>query len=418
MEASFSLILSKITLSDIFKEKRAGLRILFVGLPDNIHTARWINQLSDQGWDNYLFPAGSGVLRPDINFKNVTIYGVSSFRPKELDRTARVKGLWPLRKGASTLSHKASRFYSGWLASMIRLLKPDIVHSLEFQHAGYLTLEAKNKSKGTFPPWIVSNWGSDIYLFGRLAEHVERIRGVLSACDYYHSECHRDVALARGFGFAGEVLPVLPGAGGLDVARIQQYRQPGLTSARRLIALKGYQHWAGRALVGLRAIELCADVLKGYRVAIYLTSPDVKIAAELVSQSTGIPIDLIPLCPHEDILKLHGQARISIGLSISDALSTSAIEAMAMGSFPIQSNTCCIEELAKDGESVLLVPPDDPQAVAAAIRHAATNDELVDRAAEINNRLIATHLDKSVIQPQVIMMYHKVAAESRLRNRI
>jgi len=418
MEASFSLILSKITLSDIFKEKRAGLRILFVGLPDSIHTARWINQLSDQGWDNYLFPAGSGVLRPDINFKNVTIYGVSSFRPKELDRTARVKGLWPLRKGASTLSHKASRFYSGWLASMIRLLKPDIVHSLEFQHAGYLTLEAKNKFKGTFPPWIVSNWGSDIYLFGRLAEHVEKIRGVLSACDYYHSECQRDVGLAREFGFTGEALPVLPGAGGLDVARIQQFRQPGLTSTRRLIALKGYQHWAGRALVGLRAIELCADVLKGYRVAIYLASPDVRIAAELVSQSIGIPIDFIPLCPHEDILKLHGQARISIGLSISDALSTSAVEAIAMGSFPIQSNTSCIDEWLTDGESALLVNPEDPHEVAVAIRRAVSDDELVNHAAHINSQVVAERLDYAVIQPQVIMMYRKVAAEARLRNRI
>ncbi len=418
MEASFSLILSKITLSDIFKEKRAGLRILFVGLPDSIHTARWINQLFDQGWDNHLFPAGSGVLRPDINFKNVTIYGVSSFRPKELDRTARVKGLWPLRKGASTLNHKAGRFYSGWLASLIRWLKPDIVHSLEFQHAGYLTLEAKNRFKGSFPPWIVSNWGSDIYLFGRLAEHVEKIRGVLSACDYYHSECQRDVGLAREFGFAGEVLPVLPGAGGLDVAQIQQFRQPGLTSARRLIALKGYQHWAGRALVGLRAIELCADVLKGYRVAIYLTSPDVKIAAELVSQSTGIPIDLIPLCPHEDILKLHGQARISIGLSISDALSTSAVEAIAMGSFPIQSNTSCIDEWLTDGESALLVNPEDPHEVAMAIRRAVSDDELVNHAAHINSQVVAERLDYAVVQPQVIAMYRKVAAEARLRNRI
>jgi glycosyltransferase involved in cell wall biosynthesis len=179
--------------------------------------------------------------------------------------------------------------------------------------------------------------------------------------------------------------------------------------------LKGYQGWAGRALVGLRAIELSADALKGYRVAVYLAGQDVRIAAELVAQSTGIPIEIVPHSPHEDILRLHGQARISIGLSISDAVSTSLLEAMVMGSFPIQSNTSCADEWIRCGETGLLVHPEDPEAVAAAIRRAVTNDALVDHAAEINARLAAERLDQSVIQPQVIAMYDKVAAQGKRR---
>ena len=60
---------------------------------------------------------------------------------------------------------------SAWLASVIRWLKPDIIHSQEIQHAGYLTLEARSKFGGRFPKWIVANWGSDICLYGRLPEH-------------------------------------------------------------------------------------------------------------------------------------------------------------------------------------------------------------------------------------------------------
>jgi len=55
------------------------------------------------------------------------------------------------------------------------------------------------------------------------------------------------------------------------------------------------------------------------------------IAAELLAKSSGLPIDIIPRVPHEQMLCLHGQARVSIGLSISDALSTSALEAMVKG---------------------------------------------------------------------------------------
>jgi len=328
----------------------------------------------------------------------------------------RLRGIWPLRFGSSFVSLSQFKFFPSWvnrstcLAWLIRWLRPDIVHSLEIQHAGYSTLEAKSKFGKGFPPWIVSNWGSDIYLFGRLLEHREKIRAVLSNCDYYISECHRDVALARDFGFKGNVLPVLPGGGGFDLKRMQQWKQPGRASDRRVILLKGYQHWAGRALVGIRAIELCADVLRDYRVAVYSTSPDVRIAAELAAHSTGLQIEIVPQGPHEEMMRLHGKARISIGLSISDAISTSLLEAMIMGSFPIQSNTSCGDEWVQDGETGLLVAPENPQEVAAAIRRAISDDRLVDNAVEINLRTAAERLDLSVIQPQVIAMYQRIAA--------
>jgi hypothetical protein len=44
------------------------------------------------------------------------------------------------------------------------------------------------------------------------------------------------------------------------------------------------------------------------------------------------------------------------------------------------------------------------------IRRAVTDDALVDRAAEINARLVAERLDRSVIQPQVIATHEQMAA--------
>jgi glycosyltransferase involved in cell wall biosynthesis len=143
--------------------------------------------------------------------------------------------------------------------------------------------------------------------------------------------------------------------------------------------------------------------------------PDVKIAAELVAQSTGIPIEIVPCCSHEDMLRLQGRARVSIGLSISDAISTSLLEAMVMGSFPIQSNTSCADEWLQNGKTGLLVHPEDPEAVAAAIRHAVSDDALVDHAADVNTRLVAERLDYSMIRSQVIAMYENVAANAYLK---
>jgi glycosyltransferase involved in cell wall biosynthesis len=176
--------------------------------------------------------------------------------------------------------------------------------------------------------------------------------------------------------------------------------------------LKGYQDWHGRALFGLRAIALCADILKDYQIAIYSANPDVIIAAELLTKSSGIPIEVIPHCSHDDILRLHGRARIYLGLAISDGISISSIEAMAMGAFPIQSSTSCCNEWIVDGETGIIVPPEDPEVIAVAIRKAVSDDRLVNRAAEMNARVARERLDQAVIKPQVIAMYEKIAAEA------
>jgi len=387
------------------------MRILFVAMANSVHTTRWINQLTDLGWDIHLFPVEDWGIHPEL--RNLTVHNFLFRRPSGLDRSVRVVGSWPFPRTSGLARRIVKRFAPSWLdrklARTIRILKPDIIHSLEIQHAGYLTLASHEHFGGRFPTWIVTNWGSDIFLFGRLSEHVEKIKAVLSACDYYDCECHRDVELARVFGFKGEVLPVLPNTGGFDIERMHQFRQPGPASARRLIVLKGYQGWAGRALVGLRAIELSADALKGYRVAVYLAGEDVRISAELVSKSTGIPIDIVPHSSHEDMLRLHGRARVSIGLSISDAASTSMLEAMVMGSFPIQSCTACADEWIKDGVTGLIVPSEDPELIAAAISRAVSDDALVDCAAELNTQIARERMDYRLIQHQVIAMYEKVA---------
>ena len=389
------------------------MRILFVAMPNSIHTARWIKQLSGQPYDIHFFPSTRAAPHPDLSNVKFHLAGIVSrcvarlgsavLRHLKLEQKLRLKSV-PVIFNRSF-----------WLTQVIRMIKPDIIHSLEFQHAGYLTLIARKRLGDNFPTWIVTNWGSDIFLYARLAAHVDKIKAILSTCDYYSCECHRDVKLAEDMGLKGEVLPVLPNTGGFDLARITQLRKPGTTSSRRLIILKGYQGWVGRSLVALHAIERCEEVLRGYRVAIYLAREEVALAAELVSQSTGIAIEMIPPCSHDEMLSFFGQARIYIGLSISDAISTSLLEAMIMGAFPIQSCTSCADEWIENGKTGLIVPPEDPEIIAAAIRRAVTDDALVDSAAEENMRVATERLDRSIIQPQVIAMYEHVAAQAQAR---
>jgi glycosyltransferase involved in cell wall biosynthesis len=423
------------------------MRILFVAPGTSLHTVRWMNQLADSGIDVHLFPFEPYPLNPAL--ANVTVHHpVFRRRPfdrrdvqamgmvvkpippagwweslwpeQTFDRSVRQRGLWwPFRAGPHQIEARLARLFpaqlsrNARLASTIRRLKPDIVHSLEIVTAGYLTLAARAACGKDFPAWIVSNWGNDLNLYGQLAAHEPRLRQILGACGYYHAECARDVELARRFGFAGEALPVRSNAGPLDLDRILEFRQPGPPSARRLILLKGYQDGVGRALVALQALERIAGLLDGYRIAIFLASPPVRMAAELMSRRTGIPIELVPFSPHDDMMRLHGEARISLGISISDGIPTSLVEAMAMGSFPIQSDSSCASEWITHGSTGLIVSGEDPQDVADAVRIAITDDALVDGAAERNGTVIRDRLDAGPVRIEVVQIYKTIAEEHR-----
>ena len=387
--------------------------LLLVAIPNSIHTARWIAQIGDQGWDIHLFPSLIGAPHPQI--ENFTFHHALHREWFSSSRRQPHPGIALLARVTHAVQRKLlAGTFPNWrarqLAHAVRELRPDIVHSMEIQAAGYLTLAAKEILGTHFPPWIVTNWGSDIYLFGRMKQHQERIRRVLENCDYYSCECERDVALARAFGFTKTVLPVNPNSGGFDLDALEPVRRQVSTADRRIIMLRGYQGWAGRALVGLRALERCQDALQGYRVVIYSAAASVVMAAELFTYRTGIPTRILPAgTPHADMLAFHAQARASIALSIGDAISTSLLEAMVMGSFPIQSSTACADEWVEHGFGGLIVPPEDPDAVAAAIRTALSDDALVNRAAEVNWQVAQARLDGAALKQKAVDMYRGIA---------
>ena len=391
--------------------EKTQMRILFVAMIDSVHTARWISQVADQGWELYLFP----VLQkyPHAMLRNITVFGATARRAPYLDKSVRYirRASLPfyLDVQEGRIKHQIlNKHKEKALLRTIRSIKPDIIHTLEFQHAGYMALKAKKKMDGHFPTWIATNWGSDIFHFGKFAEHRQPIREVLQNCDYYSCECQRDIQLARDMGFQGQVLPVWPNAGGLKIEHAASFRQPGPVSNRKTIILKGYQGQFGRALVAFQAFRLCQNMLKDYTIIVYSASEETSAAARLFMHETGIAVQVAPKSTHEEILSLFGMARIYVGLSISDGISTSLLEAMVLGAFPIQSCTACADEWMEDGQNGLIVPPEDPAAIAAAIHCALSDDLMVDRASVINAQIVAQRLDYFAIQSQVIKMYGNI----------
>jgi len=389
------------------------LRILFVTLGESIHAARWIKHLAGQGWDIHVFPhsAYDGI-HPEL--QNLTFHTLVQ-RPGV--NTVRQTGLtWPLSRGRRKTTAALQRLdyfkQPARLARVIRKLQPDLVHSLEMQRCSYLTLAGRKQLNGDrLPPWIYSSWGSDIFFFGRRPDHEPKIREVLASCDYFIADCERDVHLAKDFGLRGEVFGVFPATGGFDLKRMRKLGFGVPVSSRKVIALKGYQdeEWGGRALNALEALRLSATHLRGFEAVIFSATSEVKSAAERLAKQTGIRISILPPSPSDEIAKLMGRARIAIGIGLTDGSPISLLEAMIMGAFPIQADTVSTTEWIRDGENGLLVPPEQPQTIAAAIQRALTDDQLVERAAELNSAIADQRLDQEKLRPQIIDMYRKAA---------
>lgn len=392
------------------------MKLLVVAMSNSVHTARWLSQIADQGWDIHLYPSYDvGQLHPGL--QNITVHQNYITHPVNHSNNVIQVGkdvrFEPLAFVLRLVTRKFfPKYYAIMLAKLIKEISPDLIHSLEMQGAGYLTLEAKKLLQGKFPKWIVTSWGSDMYYFGRFADHAKKINHLLTSCNYYHGECQRDVILAKKFGLTGTSLPVLPDSGGFDIKKIAKLRSDIKPSKRKNIMVKGYQGWAGRALTTLKALEECIEEIRGYRIIIYSSNLAVRIAAKKFYKKFHVPILIVPpKTKHDQMMSYFGQSRIAIGIGISDGISTMVLEAMAMGTFPIQSNTSCANEWIDNKKTGFLVPPDNISAIAAAIKKALSDDKLVNEASVLNYETVVKRLDQSKLNDEVVSIYKQIYEE-------
>jgi glycosyltransferase involved in cell wall biosynthesis len=396
------------------------MRILFVAFSENITTARWIDQLAGQGWDIHLFPS---IRRANhaLELHDLTLHDAGLWRPDGLDPTVRVAGLWPWGRGAYRVQQFLERC-TRWrrdraqvLARTIRRLRPDVVHTLEMQHAGYLMLDACRRLGERRPPWIYSSWGSDIAYFHRHQEHRTRIDAVLKTCDFLITDCERDRRLASEYDFRGRHLGVFPGGGGYDLAAMRARRRPGRVSARRTVAVKGYQseRYGGRALIALQAIQRCADALAGYRIVVYSAQTEsVFDVVRHIAATSAVQIEVVPRVPHGEVLDLIGRSRIHLAISETDGTPNAMLEAMIMGAFPVQSDTVSTAEWISDGVNGALVPPASLPAVETALRRALTEDVLMDDADRRNARLADERLVRREVAERVQSVYRALVGQT------
>jgi hypothetical protein len=376
-------------------------KVLVVAMLDSIHTARWLEQFTGQDIDFYLFPS-SPHRRIHNQTKQLTH---SNYNAKFV--VARGMGLLALPLTVLDLVFK-NQIRSRILRYIIDHsdAKFDIVHALETQHAGYMAEIALRNSRQK-PLFLLSVWGSDLYWFKQFKNHIARIRRVLLSTHQLILECTRDIQIAYEFGYTGKKPVLTPASGGFNVSAFELAAKSIQPSKRKMILVKGYMGFVGRADVALRVIEEMQNVLSGYSIVVYST--DVRSRRIIRRLQKKTTLKLLSYNKHQldhtSMLELFRNARMHIGISESDGMPGSLREAMLSGCFPIQSNTSCADEWVADGIDGFVVSVEDIPRIKKAIQSAIENSELIDIAAIRNREIAVSRLSSEKIQADIASLY-------------
>jgi len=374
-------------------------KILIIGMVNSVHLAGWISQFVDQPIDFVIFPSTQAQQAHPIieNLMNSKTNQMSvSLQPVFMRRHAFVLTVLDIPF--------KNRFRSHILRKLITEHSFDLIHVLELQHAGYLLLGTRLAPN--LPKVFVTNWGSDIYWFEQFPKHKTKIIQLLQIASYYSAECQRDIEIVKRLGYNGITMPVIPNRGGINLDEIPKSSLP--PSQRKKIMIKGYTGFVGQALIALKACELAAEHLRGYEIVIYSASTKSRIRSLKLRFLHKVNVRILEKqTPHVEMLQHFSEARIYMGISLSDGISTSLLEAMATGCYPIQTGTSCANEWLSDGVSGSIINNIDVQEVRATLENALKQDQLVDTAAELNKATAVRRISKNSVAPIAQKFYEQ-----------
>ncbi|HEY8187113.1 MAG TPA: glycosyltransferase family 4 protein [Pyrinomonadaceae bacterium] len=205
----------------------------------------------------------------------------------------------------------------------------------------------------------------------------------------------------------GDSLLLLPNPLDLDIYQFKQREQPQAT----LTWLRAF-HATYNPGLAPKVVALLAQDFPD--ISLTMVGPDkgdgslqhtVKVASELgVADRATFPGGVYKT----EVPEWLNKADIFLNTTNVDNTPVSVLEAMACGLCVVSTNAGGIPYLLEDEHDALLVPPDDPEAMAAAVRRLLTEEGLAERISR-NARQKVEQFDWSIILPQWETLLARVA---------
>jgi glycosyltransferase involved in cell wall biosynthesis len=384
------------------------MRLLFVADGRSPIAQNWIHYFVEHGDEVYLastFACSVDFPLNGLEIVPVAFSGIKKAAQRPGTAPARTLGLrTAIRQwfGPLTIRRAATQ-----LRSFMERVKPDLVHAMRIPYEGMMAADAYN---GT--PLIVSTWGNDFTLHApstRLMSHYTR--WTMQVADALHADCHRDVRLAREWGFGrGKTALVAPGNGGIRTDIFYPPEKP--VEEPIIINPRGFRPYV-RNDVFFKAIPLVLAKRPDARFLFALMAGESQAEQWIKELGVSDAVELLSPMTHTKMAEMFRRAQIVASPSIHDGTPNSLLEGMACGCFPIAGDLESIREWITPQENGLLFDATNPQSIANALISTLENKNLRQNAAGLNQNIIADRAQYWHNMQSAEEFYREVARYSR-----
>ena len=388
------------------------MKILYVADGRSPIAQNWIRHFVERGDDVYLASTFACSLDRSLAVRELEIIPVAFSELRKASQrpgtaSARTVGLrTSLRQwfGPLTIRRAAQK-----LRHYIERVKPDVVHAMRIPYEGMMAADAY-----TGTPLIVSIWGNDFTFHGlstRLMKHYTE--WTMKVADGLHADCHRDVRLAREWGF-GVDRPslVAPGNGGIrrDIFFPPQspVEQPVIINPR------GFRPYV-RNDVFFKAIPHVLVKHPNARFLFALMAGEPQVEEWVQELDIGHAVELLPSLQNNQMADVFRRAQLVASPSIHDGTPNSLLEGIACGCFPVAGDLESIREWITPGKNGSLFDSNDEHSIANAICTALGDKALRNQAADLNREIISTRAEYELNMNRAEGFYDKVTRSTRVQ---
>jgi len=321
----------------------------------------------------------------------------------------------PLRRGSWNPLSEA--YLVRELYRLYRTLRPNLVHHVTIKPVLCGTLAARMARV----PAIVNAMSGLGFVFVASGARAElRRRSVMLAYRWLFAcpsvrvifENSDDLALfVGGHLLRPEQARLIPGAG-VDLRRFRPTPKPAdetplVVLPGRMLRIKGVEEFCAAAAIALAAGVKARFALVG---GVDRGNPTSLSESWLLAQQQTGAVQWWGHC--EDMIPVYGAAHIVCLPSYGEGLPTVLTEAAACGCALVAANTPGCRDVIKDGETGLLVPPRDPEALARALAQLASDAGLRARLSSSALRKVAAEYNVQLIQSKTLELYRELLAHN------
>lgn len=339
------------------------MKVVLLSSALSIHTVRWANALSDAGLDVTVISQHPQV---EVMNENVKVH------------------LFPFRGviGYFTMVPAVKK--------LIEKIKPDIIN------AHYASGYGTTARLVNYRPWLLSVWGSDVYDFPYLSPiHKRLIKGNLLAADSIASTSHCMAVQTHSLTDTLGKIAITPF--GVDTAYYKKNSYPLVVNKQNDEEFVIGTVKAMATKYGIDTLIQSFSILKNnlsvdypniasnLRLRLIGDGPQTYELKQLATELGIIDsVDFVGRINHLDVPKELAKLDVYVALSRlnSESFGVAIIEAGAAGRPVVVSDVGGLPEVVLNGKTGVIVPKEDPQAAAVAIKELLIDSELRQKLAK------------------------------------